>query len=75
MKKTKQNNYIQKKLNVNVSQKNCKLQTTNGRNNTKQVEMSYFHCGPSRKEQCQSDQIKRKKEKKKNNNMEKYINK
>ena len=27
-----------------------KLQTTYGWDNTKQAEMSYFHCGPSRQE-------------------------
>ena len=43
----------------------AKLQTTYGRDNTKQTEMPYFHCGPSRQEKCQSDQIKMKKRKKK----------
>ena len=39
-----------KKLNVNVSKKICKLQTTYRRDDTKQAEMSYFHCDPSRQE-------------------------
>ena len=41
-----------------------KLKTTYGRDNTKQAEMPYFHCGSSRQEKCQSDQIKMKKRKK-----------
>ena len=48
-------------LNVNVSQKSCKLQTTYDRDNTKQAEMPYFHCGPSRQKISWSDQIKMKK--------------
>ena len=35
------------------------------RDNTKQAEMPYFHCGPSRQKKCYSDQIKMKKKKKK----------
>ena len=40
------NNYIsnnKKNVNVNISRKIRKLQTTYGRDNTKQAEMSYFH--------------------------------
>ena len=65
------NNYILKKLKVNVSQKIYKLQTTYSRDNTKQAEIPYFHCGPSRQEKCQSDQIKKKKRKKKKIDMKK----
>ena len=48
------NNYILEKVNVNVSKKICKLYTTYGRDNTKQAEMPYFHCGPQRQEKLQS---------------------
>ena len=40
------NNYIsnnKKNISVNISRKIRKLQTTYGRDNTKQAEMSYFH--------------------------------
>ena len=50
-----------KKVKVNVSKKIDKLQTTYRRDNTKQAEMSYFHCGTSRQEKFKSDQIKMKK--------------
>ena len=36
------------KVKVNVSKKNCKLQTTYGRDKTKQAEMPDFSRGPSR---------------------------
>ena len=42
--------YIFKKVTVNVSKKIRKLWTTYGRDNTKQAEMLYFHCGPSKQE-------------------------
>ena len=35
-----------------LTKKICKLWTTYGRDNTKQAEMPYFHCGPSRQEKC-----------------------
>ena len=38
------------KVNVNVSKKIRKLQTTYDRDNTKQAEMPHLHCGPSRQE-------------------------
>ena len=38
------------KVKVNVSKKNCKLQTTYGRDKTKQAEMPDFSRGPSRQE-------------------------
>ena len=41
---------IKKLMLVNVSKKICKLQIAYGRDNTKQAEMPYFHCGPSRQE-------------------------
>ena len=41
---------ILKKINVNVSKKIHELQTTYASYNAKQVDMPYFHCGPSRQE-------------------------
>ena len=52
---------FKRKLKVNVSQKICKLKTTYSRDNTKQAEIPYFHCGPSGQENFESDQIKMKK--------------
>ena len=51
-----------KKVNVNVSKNISQSQTTYRSDNTKQAEMLYFYCGPSKQDKIQLDRLDQKEE-------------